>query len=459
MMSNPMAGKTCWIPLAPLALIFALAACDGDDKRAGSGSGKPETGPATGILTDAAVAGVTYLASSGAAGTTDERGRYNYTHGDTVEFRLGSLVLGKGKGARILTPIELAGDNSNRLQNILILFQSLDVDGNPENGIFIPADAAAAMSASLNLDIDPAEFAASAELQHARQVAGIAGPARTVEEANAHFLSQGMRLLSTDIWVAHDATMAVAIRASTEGSGEYLQGEATPDDSCDVNRVCGSKLVSTAGVEYGAARMSEFDTRGFKFAGAPVIDTNLRAGLSHTRPNWRIRIDGSGLIATDIVAAPSKLKPATSAFNPGSLIKTTAEEPVRTMVTESRYPRMEDDPGGIVGAWVSDTSTIKTQTYLFFSDGKFMMVDPIGDPERPGHSSCGGPGVEFASYTFDSSSKSLNVRGFTYDSNGCAGFSLNETASFKMGADSSTAILETRSGTPLTLYRISGGNP
>jgi len=211
-------------------------------------------------------------------------------------------------------------------------------------------------------------------------------------------------------------------------------------------------------VEYGAARMSEFDTRGFKFAGEPVIDTNLQAGLSHLRPNWRIRIDGAGLVATDIVAAPSELKPATSAFNPGALIKTTAEEPTKTMVKESRYPRMENDPKGIVGAWVVDISTIKTQTYLFFPNGKFLMVDPIGDPERPGYTSCGDPGVEFASYSYDAGSSALKVKGFTYDSNGCAGFSTKEATSFKLAADGATAIVEIKGAAPITLHRISRGN-
>jgi hypothetical protein len=454
---NPMDGWNRWTQFIPAVLLLTLAACDGGDKRGGNGGGKPETGPTTGVLTDAAVAGVAYVSSSGAAGTTDERGSYKYNHGDTVEFKLGSMILGKVKGAPIVTPIELAADNPNRLKNILVLLQSLDADGNPENGISIPAGAAAAVSAAINLDGDFAGFGSSAELQKARDAGGIAGPVRAVELAGAHFLSQGMSLLSTDIWVSYDETMAIAIRASTSGTGEYLQGEATPDDSCDVNRVCGSKLVSKAGVEYGAARMSEFDIRGFKFAGEPVIDTNLQAGLSHLRPNWRIRIDGSGLIATDIVAAPSELKPATSAFNPGSLIKTTAEEPTRTMVKESRYPKMENDPKGIVGAWAVDTATLKTQTYLFFSNGKIMMVDPIGDPERPGHTSCGGPGIEFASYSYDSTSGALKVKGFTYDSNGCAGFSASETTSFKLAADGTTAIMQAASAAPLTLHRISRG--
>ena len=32
-------------------------------------------------------------------------------------------------------------------------------------------------------------------------------------------------------------------------------------------------------------------------------------------------------------------------------------------------------------------------------------------------------GVEFASYTYDPGGKALNIKGYTYDTNGCAGFS------------------------------------
>lgn len=301
-----------WSRLMPLAFVLGLAACGDGSKPEGDsggdksgGGGKPQTGPATGRLLDAAVGGVAYAAPSG-SGTTDEKGTFKFTHGDTVEFKLGALSLGKVKGAIIVTPIELAGDSDKRLKNLLILFQSLDGDGNPDNGISIPANAASAVSASLNLDSEPAAFAASPELQKAREAGGIAGPVKTAAQANAHFLSQGINLLSTNIWVRQDGAAASVIRFSADGSGEYLVGEATPDDSCDTNRVCGGNLISRAGVEFGAAKVSEVDTRGFKFAAQPVIDTNLHAGLSHPRPNWRIRSDGSDLITSDIFTVQRK---------------------------------------------------------------------------------------------------------------------------------------------------------
>lgn len=115
---------------------------------------------------------------------------------------------------------------------------------------------------------------------------------------------------------------------------------------------------------------------------------------------------------------------------------------------------MENDPKGIIGAWAVEPGAIKTPTYVFFSNGKYMMIDPIGDPASPGHESCGDPGVEFASYTYDAGG-SLAIKGFTYDTNGCSGFSGKETSSFKLGADGNTATLAVKEGAPLTLHRIS----
>ncbi|MEE8150963.1 MAG: adhesin, partial [Nitrosomonadaceae bacterium] len=120
--------------------------------------------------------------------------------------------------------------------------------------------------------------------------------------------------------------------------------------------------------------------------------------------------------------------------------------------------KMENIPSGIVGAWVLDKDAIKTQTFLFFSNGKYFMVDPIGDLDRVGHASCGNPGIEFSSYVFDATTNKFNIKGFTYDTNGCAGFSDNDPTTFRLDADGNIATVETKSGSSYILHRVSKGN-
>ena len=77
-------------------------------------------------------------------------------------------------------------------KKVCVLLQSLDSDNDPGNGISIPANAADAVSASIDLDSDPTAFVTSPALQSVRQAGGIAGEVKTVAEAKAHFLTQAM---------------------------------------------------------------------------------------------------------------------------------------------------------------------------------------------------------------------------------------------------------------------------
>jgi hypothetical protein len=432
---------------------ISIVACSSNNESLSAGS--TSEGPTTGKLTDAAISGVNYSTSSKKAGTTDENGIYNYNHGDTVEFKIGSLNLGKIKATAIVTPINLAGDSSSRLQNLLVLLQSLDLDNEPGNGISIPAAAAAAVGADINLDSDPNAFAASSILQSVRKKGGIVGAIKTPAEANAHFLSQGISLLSTDIWVKFDDTTATLIRTSVANDGEYLFGEAVADDPCDINLVCGSKPVSSAGVEYGAAILPEFDLRGFKIVGEPTIDTNIKGGLSHLRPNWRIYTDGSELITSDIVVAPRKVEKKSifgELFHIAKPLKlSSSKEKNKMIVKEVRFAKMENIASGIIGAWVLDKTKINTQTFLFFSNGNYFMVDPVGDLDRD----CADPGVEFSSYTYDAATKKLNLKGFTYNTNGCAGLSDDGPTTFSIDADGNTATLKTKDNSSYILHRVS----
>jgi hypothetical protein len=455
MKSSQKYKMACRTRLMLVTLAICLAACGGDGSSGTGSSGKQLSGPATGKLMDAAVSGVNYSTSSKTTGTTDENGIYKYNHGDTVKFKLGSLILGEVKATAIVTPINLAGGSISRLQNLLVLLQSLDSDSEPGNGISIPAVAAAAVGADINLDSDPDTFAASSALQNVRQKAGIEGAIKSSAEVNAHFLSQGINLLSNNIWVKYDDTTATLIRTSIANDSDYLYGEAIVDDPCDADNVCGNKTVSRAGVEYGSAVLSTVGLRGFKLVGEPTIDTNLQAGLSHLRPSWRVYTDGYELITTDLVAEQLKVEKKGifgELFHIAKPLKlSSSKEKNKMVVKEVRFSKMENDASGIVGAWALDNTKINAQIFLFFPNGNYFMVDPVGDIDRD----CGEPGVEFSSYTYDAATKKLNLKGFTYNTNGCAGFSDNDPTTFSIDADGNIATLKTKDNSSYVLHRVS----
>jgi len=472
MKSKQQLRKNSWVHLISTVAMVGLTACDSGTEQASTATSSDSssattarsmpTGPATGILVDSPVSGITYAASSGKSGITNDKGNFNFNHGDKIEFKLGDLTLGNISGSQIVTPIELAGDNANKAQNLLVLLQSLDSDGDATNGITISNETAAAVKSSINLDNNPDTFAESANLKSIMDASGISGNVKTTEEATTHFLSQSVALLSAQIWVSYNNQTASVLRVANDNSHEYLQGDARPDDSCDENRVCGGRTIFQAGVEYGVADAIGFDSRGFNLIGKPSVDTNLKAGLSNPGPTRRIRTDGFELINSDIVTV-QRARAESSVFGelfhiakPIELSDETEVAP--TEVKETRYSKIDSDPSGIVGAWAYDTNTIKTQTLVFFPNGKFMVIDPTGTTQRADQAKCGKPGIEFSSYAYNKGASKLNLSSFTYNTNGCSGFSdldNNTPIGFSINADGNTAKLDKPGEESVTLHRIS----
>lgn len=468
MKPNQQMIKNPWIYLVPVALAAGLTACGGGDGVSSGGEAAKTarsmpTGPATGVLINSPVSGVSYSASSGKEGVTDDAGQFDFTYGDTVEFKLGQLTLGKVKGAPLLTPIDLAEGNDNKLHNLLVLLQSLDADGDPENGITITEEAAAAVNNSIKLTDEPESFASSTELQNVLAAAGIEHAAKSVEEASAHFKVSGVTTLSTQIWVNYNDSTASVLRVAADGSGEYLQGRASPDDSCDENRVCGGRTIIRAGVEHGVVKAVELDTRGFKLVGETTIDTNLKAGLSDPGPTRRIRTDGLDMINSDIVTVQREREQKglfDEMFHIAKPIELSDEnEVVEKEIKETRFSKIDNDPDGIVGAWAYDAKAINSKMLVFFPNNRIMSIDPVGEAQRENQAGCAKPGVEFATYDYNKGVNQLKISSFTYNTDGCIGFSGSDSGAahdFNISSDGNTATLEKQGNEPITLYRVSG---
>lgn len=116
------------------SIALALAGCGGDSD---------SSGPAThrGTFIDSAVSGLDYAGPHTSAGVTDASGQFSYRAGESITFSIGDLVLGTAEGAEQMTPLTITEGATSvtdrRVSNKLILLQTLDDDGDLNNGIQI----------------------------------------------------------------------------------------------------------------------------------------------------------------------------------------------------------------------------------------------------------------------------------------------------------------------------------
>lgn len=163
-MSNPNAVsyRRTLLSVSLISLAVSLTGCGDDD----DGSSGPES--RSGTFVDSPVTGLNYEGDQTSAALTDEAGQFRYQDGETLTFAIGDLVLGSAPGADTVTPVDVTEGASDAqdpgVQNRLVLLQTLDADGDLNNGIQI-TDAirmeVSANAASLDLGQTPEDFSAA----------------------------------------------------------------------------------------------------------------------------------------------------------------------------------------------------------------------------------------------------------------------------------------------------------
>lgn len=167
-------ARACAVLLAAWAPVVA---CDSSDSKETS----KDTAPATpvgsdaqaliqGVFADGTVSGLKYT-SQVASGTTDADGRFSYVGTETITFSVGELVLGSTTAKAKLTAVDLFPQATSivdqRATNALVLLQTLDQDGDLNNGTQISEQTAAVASkyaGKLGFDVAPANFASDANV-------------------------------------------------------------------------------------------------------------------------------------------------------------------------------------------------------------------------------------------------------------------------------------------------------
>ena len=159
------------------AMVFSLTACggggsdNGSDTNnstatgtgavtdAGTVSGNQDPAVLTGRLVDSAVIGMQYETAT-QSGVTGADGSFTYRANETVTFSLGDIVLPPVSGAPVVTPLDVfttTNIGDTRVINLTRLLQTLDMDGDADNGITI-SESASASATGLSVDFASANF-------------------------------------------------------------------------------------------------------------------------------------------------------------------------------------------------------------------------------------------------------------------------------------------------------------
>ena len=152
----------------------------------GCGSSSTNTGGTapvakpTAFYVDSAIEGVT-VECSASSSVTNSDGSFSYEAGAECQFKVGTVLLRREGG---LTEGKIIFEDNVRTAQFL---QTLDVDGNPDNGITILTETAAVL-ADMGITTVPQSNVVLAEIEEAMDLAeiGYHGKYVTVVEAKEH---------------------------------------------------------------------------------------------------------------------------------------------------------------------------------------------------------------------------------------------------------------------------------
>jgi hypothetical protein len=247
---------------------------DNDD----DGAGNPPPVTTTGVFADSVVAGIGYRTAT-QEGVTNAAGEFEYVDGETVVFFIGDLELPAVAASALVTPLDVFATDDfadRRVVNLARLLQSVDQDGNPDNGIAIAATAAvAATGFMLDFDVTTDDFAANVNVINFVSAAGGTGTLVSAVDALAHL--KQLSIVGSwyifdpnwDVDPADNDSMTIVLMAD----GTYMEAEGTafvPGDP------------GVPGIEYGTYTWNpltgemEVDVE---------FDSNNTWGLSHFDPS------------------------------------------------------------------------------------------------------------------------------------------------------------------------------
>jgi len=245
-----------------ISLFLLLSACS-----SGGGNSPDNNATQSGVFIDSPVEGLSY-ASATLNGTTDADGAFSYETNETVTFSIGDITLGSTSGAAVITPVDMVNGATSEtdpvVTNIARFLQTLDDDGNPDNGIMI-SNTVSNLAAGKNIDfmLSTSDFENNGNVQTvvAELTASTSAGARTLvtaTQAQTHLNGSLIALLSGNysgsfsggdtgtfsITIDNDGTItgtgqgsdeAFSISGSVNSNGAAAAGNATTGASFVMN--------------------------------------------------------------------------------------------------------------------------------------------------------------------------------------------------------------------------------
>jgi len=369
-----------------LSSVVLLANCGG------GGSDSPST--LTGVFIDSSVINIGYRTAT-QNGDTNSRGEFKYLAGETVTFFIGDMEFPPVLAAEVVTPLDMADTDDvahHMVINIIRLLQSLDKDGDPDNGINITQtakDNAVFLDFDLSVEGFETQIGIDLFIANGGQDTAQSDLVDTVL-ALVHFVAS--LILSGEIdsedepvdnqsligtWEIASPTDADFYMLSLWEDGTYVHAE--------VNEIDPNFL---SGMEWGT-----YDVVGLgEITTTQNFNNNGDAGLSD--------FDGSGP-RLRLIAQPS-----------GSLMY--APDTNNDGISDGVFGLRRVDSEGLLGTWISTTTENDLLMIVFFDDGTYFHgeVDEDDDTEISG--------MELGTYERDEDTGLLTVSQ-TFDNNGDTG--------------------------------------
>ena len=332
-----------------LTLASILVGCGGSDNNSDNNDSGSST-TLTGVFVDSPVGGISYRTET-KEGTTNELGEYDYVDGETVTFFINDLEFPPVLASGIITPMDMS-DEPTTQTNILQILQTLDKDGNPENGITIDAATTAAFADASGLDITSASF----DTDVASTLSGLGLTIVSKEDAQDHFKST---LLGS--WVLSEGENKRNVLTFID-ENRYIIIHEHSDDS---DQEAGS-------VEYGTYTW-DLETGGFLVNVTGESDSS--GGLSDLSRSTTISVEQNNLNFT----APGE----------GSFT----------------FTRITSDDNSLIGAWSMHEEDDDNWNILTFITTTEYIIAHTNNQESYPEGSAQAYSGEFGTYSLDGANK------------------------------------------------------